>query len=136
MTTANGRSTVVLLAALAVSACVSSGGSKSSDVADTGTYETRQSACTGLSQDECEASDQCEPYLARLPESACPYPEVPMPQEYFGCHGVIFCSLVATWAHPADAPDDWHLFNDTCLPEGWVAGDSDEACGSGCEGLA
>lgn len=136
MTTANGRSMVALLLALAVSACASSGGSNSPDVADTGTYETRQSACNALSQDECEASDECEPYLARLPESACPYPEVPMQQEYFGCHELLTCSQAATWAHPSDSPDDWYLFNDMCIPEGWVAGDWDEACGSGCEGLA
>ena len=131
----NGRSVLVLLLALAVSACTSSGGSNSPDVAETGTYETRPGTCSGLSQEECEASDECEPYLARLPESACPYPEVPMPEEFFGCHGAVLCSLEATWAHPADSPDDWHLFNDTCLPDGWVSGDRDDACGTSCDGL-
>jgi len=128
--------TVALLTALLVFACASSGGGGDVKVADVAGREDRQGGCTGLSQAECEASDECEPYLARLPESACPYPEVPMPQEYFGCHGLLLCSLAATWAHPADSPADWHLFNDMCIPEGWVAGDWDEACGPGCEGLS
>ncbi len=136
MMNANRSPMPALLLALAVSACGSSSGGSAADVGDSGTQETRQGACTGLSQAGCEASDRCEPYLARLPESACPYPEVPMPHGYFGCHELLTCSQAATWAHPADSPDDWHLFNDMCIPEGWVAGDWDEACGSGCQGLA
>jgi len=127
---------LLLLAVLVTSACTTPSSVSDAKQGDASGQEVSRSRCSALSLAECEASDECEPYLARLPESACPYPEVPMPQEYFGCHGLLMCSQAATWAHPADSPDDWHLFNDMCIPEGWVAGDWDQACGPGCEGLS
>jgi len=28
---------------------------------------------------------------------------------------------VVTWAHPADEPEKWFVFPDSCVPDGWVS---------------
>ena len=141
-----GCATLVLLLLSTVASCDSSENKSvadvadvSADVADTGTHETGPGACNGLSQEECETSEVCEPYLAWTRELACATGEPAEPPAFMGCgipEGRV-CSSSWTWAYSTDAPEDWRMFINGCLPEGWTTGEgADLVCDAQpCEGL-
>ncbi len=92
----------------------------SHDVADSSPAETISGNCTALSQQECEASDECEAYLAWPREQACAAPEPLVAPLFMGCAELQMCSAAWTWGHPSDEPENWHMFINNCLPEGWT----------------
>lgn len=59
MTTSKWKMMAALILVALLSACTSSSGKSPSDVVDSNSQETAQSACTGLGQEACEASDEC-----------------------------------------------------------------------------
>jgi len=77
--------------------------------------------CSGLLQADCEASDECEPYLAWPREVACSAPEPAEPPDFIACGGGgdRICTMVWTWARPDDDLDNWHMFITGCVPDGW-----------------
>jgi len=77
-------------------------------------------ACSGLGQGECEASHECEPYLAWPKAVACASAEPSEPPSFLGCGPMQVCSQTWTWAAPEAQPDDWRQFINDCLPDGWV----------------
>jgi len=96
-------------------------------------------ACSGVAQTECEVSLECEPFLAWPKEMACVEGEPEEPPLFMGCGSSDrLCSASWTWAYPSDSPDEWHMFIDSCLPDGWqVLEDTSKVCVvSACEGLA
>ncbi len=130
---------VGMLLVLLLPACRSSEGSSPVDVGDVSSQEGIESGCSGLSQAECEASDECEPYLAWPKEQACVTGEPSEPPSFLGCRpSERLCTGEWTWAHGPDDPQDWRMFIDGCLPEGWQKGDgADTVCGAQpCAGLA
>lgn len=103
--------------------------------------EASQAGCIGLSQAECEATPHCLPIHGTPTLDDCSYGDA----VYAGCwtgeavedgEVVAFeCNQISTWAHPANSATQWYRFPDSCVPDGWVAGDGDIACAAPCEGL-
>jgi hypothetical protein len=87
---------------------------------DTTADETPSAGCSGLGQGECEASDECEPYLAWPEAVACASAEPSESPSFLGCGPMQACSQTWTWAAPEAQPDDWYQFINGCLPDGWV----------------
>lgn len=140
MPTRKWRMVAVLLLVALLSACTSSAGNGPVDVGDSRSPETAQSACNGLGQEACEASDVCEPYLAWPKGQACVTGEPAEPPSFMGCYaiGSRMCNAAWTWGHSSDAPDEWWMFINSCMPPNWSpAGASrDLICDDSlCEGL-
>lgn len=94
--------------------------------------EASQVGCIGLPQAECEASSDCEPFLAWPKELGCSTGEPAEPPSFMGCGSVgVSCSASWTWAHATDSQDDWRLFITGCFPDGWTrAEEADLICDS------
>ncbi len=95
------------------------------------------SACTDLAQNQCEASPQCDPFLAWSKEAACAGEPAEAPA-FVGCGSSDHvCSVSWTWACPEDKPKECRMFVNSCIPTGWKVGeDRSNICAVDCEGLA
>ena len=128
----------LMLVAL-LSACTSSSGNSPSDAGDSNFQETTEGACSALAQEACEASDECEPYLAWPKEQACVTGEPNKAPSFVVCGSSAerVCSGNWTWAYSQGDPEDWRLFSGGCVPQGWAKGEgADLVCGAQpCEGL-
>jgi hypothetical protein len=135
----NRVSLAMLMLLLLASACTSSSGDSPADAVDSNAQETAQSACSGLGQEVCEASDECEPYLAWPKEQACVTGEPDEAPSYVVCGSSAerVCSGNWTWAYSQEDPEDWRLYSGGCVPQGWAKGEgADVVCGAqACEGL-
>ena len=120
----------ILLNLLWTTVACDSTSAASHDVADSSPAETISGNCIALSQQECEASDKCEPYLAWPKEQACAAPEPLVDPQFMGCAELQMCSSAWTWGHPSDEPENWHMFINNCMPEGWT---TTEAGGLVCD---
>jgi hypothetical protein len=132
--------TLVGMLLVVVQGCGTSEDRNGANSGDTKSEVAGRAACSGLLQDDCEASDECEPYLAWPKELACTTGEPAEPPSFMGCgiSGGRVCSSSWTWAFRVEEPEEWSLFINSCLPPGWKSGDgADLICDAQpCVGLS